>query len=143
MNALLCQVKEVTLLSAEEWEEAVATVPNIPIEQCCRWWTRSPTSYFRIAAIVERCGSVNYDGTSVNYEYGIRPVFNIPYLLSISCKPGDKITVGTNTRCTVIKKGVVLADNIICRRRFDPDNNNYENSEIKKCINSPEFFKIL
>lgn len=143
MNALKCQVTEVTLLFAEEWEEAVATVPNIPIEQFCRWWLRSPAPYFRLAAIVERSGSVNHDGTSVNYEYGIRPVFNIPYLLSISCKPGDKITVGTNTMCTVINKGVVLADNIIDRHRFDSDNNDWETSELKAFINSDEFFTML
>lgn len=138
-------VELITLLSREEWEKAVSEVPNIPINTGGWWWLRSPGYYSDSVCYV------NYDGYVYDYYYyytyityiGVRPAFYIPHLSSNGCKPGDKITVGTKTVCTVISDDIALADNIVCKHRFDRSSNDWNASEIKKFINSDEFWKFV
>ena len=137
-------VTEVFLLSKEEWEKAVSTVENIPVETDCRWWLRSQGSVTQATAYVSKDGEINVAGTYIDTRDAcVRPAFCIPHLSSNCCKPGDKITVGTQTVCTVISADIALADNIVCKHRFDPDNNDWNASEIKKFINSDEFWKFV
>lgn len=136
------EVSEVLLLSEKEWHQA-RKIPGVPAVQPRWWWLRSPGYFDKVVTYVGGDGYVRIFGLNVNDEFGVRPAFHIPLLSQTAYKPGDKITVGTKTRCTVIEKDVILADNIICRHRFDPDNNDWETSELKAFINSENFFKML
>ena len=131
------EISEITLLSVEEWQktEKIKSVPRFTNQ----WWLRSPGYYSSYA-----CG-VNYVGYVYDYYYtdftnvGVRPAFKIPNLES---GIGDKIFV-CNTLCTVIDKDYVLSDTVICLHQFDEKTNVYENSEIKRFIDSDEFKKML
>lgn len=138
-------VELITLLSREEWEKAVSEVPNIPISTGGWWWLRSPGFYSSSACSVNNGGYVDrgYYGNANCTDIGVRPAFYIPHLSSNGCKPGDKITVGTKTVCTVISDDIALADNIVCKHRFDRSSNDWNASEIKKFINSDEFWKFV
>lgn len=137
------QFDDIFLLSIEEWENAVATVPNIPVEQNGRWWLRSPGIIDNFAAYVSGYGCVLNIGSTVDRELGVRPAFRISHLSSNSCKPGDKITVGSQTVCTVISDDCVLADDIVCQHQFDSKDNIWANSELKSYVNSKKFKKLL
>ena len=134
-------VEEVFLLSVEEWNNIVSSVPNIPVELDNFWWLRSPGHTDYCAAYVGGIGYVDFFGRRVDLEFGVRPAFRISHLSGF--KPGDKITVSTKTVCTVICNDTALADSIVCKHRFDPKSNNYNNSEIKAYINFDEFKNML
>lgn len=135
------EVSEVLLLSDKEWRQA-RNIPNVPIRARDWWWLRSPGDHSNYATGVSRDGGLFYYGGYVYRPGGcVRPAFRISHLSGF--KPGDKITVGNKTVCTVISEDVALADNIICRHRFDADNNNWETSELKTFINSDEFLIML
>lgn len=145
MNSIsLTSLGEVFLLSTEEWEEAIASVPNVPIERNCWWWLRSPYSNSYRSCGVDRGGSADNYADVGCADTGVVPAFRISDLLSkYGVVPGDKVTVGAKTVCTVIADDVVLADNAVCKHRFDPDSNIWETSEIKTFINSKKFLKML
>lgn len=134
-------IKEIVLLSKEEWEEIVATVPNIPIDNNEYWWLRSPAKNYFDAMYVRMDGSVCDHGAPVNYSYaGVRPALRIP--IPKGYKVGDKIKVGS-TMCTMVAFDLLLVDQGICSHSFDTSNNNYDTSEIKEYINSEEFLEML
>lgn len=136
----LSAADDVFLLSANEWEEAKKVI-GVPVKQEKCWWLRSPGSNSYCAADVCYDGSINYYGDNVDDTGGcVRPAFRIFHLWY---KPGDKIMVENKTVCTVISEGVALADKAVCSHRFDPDNNDWETSELQAFINSDEFIDML
>lgn len=136
------EVSEVLLLSEKEWNQA-RKIPGVPAVQPRWWWLRSPGYFDKVVTYVGGDGYVRIFGLNVTREFGVRPAFHIPLLPQTAYKPGDKVTVGAKTRCTVIEKDVVLADSIICNHRFDDDSNVWIISELRKYINSEDFFKLL
>lgn len=131
----ISEINEITLLSVEEAKE----IPSRILPHCSDWWwLRSPgcNQDYAYAAFVYHDGDVNEFGTYV-YRCGnaVRPAFRISNLES---ETGDKVMV-SKTLCTVIDKGLVLADYPVCRHRFDSESNNWETSELKEFINSDEF----
>lgn len=139
----LSAADDVFLLSADEWEQA-KNIPNVPIRACDWWWLRSPGINSTYAACVNYDGGIYDRGYYVGNISGcVCPAFRIFHLSAKGYKPGDKITVENKTVCTVISEDVALADNVICSHRFDPDNNNWETSELKAFINSDEFLAML
>lgn len=134
---------DIFLLSKKQWEDAIASVPNVPVEQDGPWWLRSPGYDDYDAANVEGDGSVDHFGHNVTREFGVRPAFLIPQLKTFGFKPGQKVTVGNKTVCTVITENIVLADKIVCTHRFDNNFNGYIASEIEQHIHSDKFKEIL
>ena len=131
------------VLSKEEWEKAVSTVENIPIETDCRWWLRSQGSVTQTTAYVSKDGEINAAGTHVDTRViCVRPAFRIPHLVPNNYKSGEKVLIG-KTKCTMIAFDTVLADEVICFKRFDHTDNNYDTSEIKEYINSNAFRELL
>ena len=136
-------ISEVFLLSADEWEVAIAMVPNVPVESDGWWWLRSQGRNSAYAACVDVGGNVYHRGHSIYYSHNyVRPAFRIPHSISNNYHPGDKVTV-LNTSCTVIASGVALADNIICQHEFDTESNNYNTSKIRSFIISDAFWELL
>lgn len=142
------EIAEVTLLSADEWENVVPTVPNIPIETPCEWWTRNAGKEPHDVAIILKNGDILYSGGYSPGTGGIRPVFMVAPRTANVLKPGTKVTVGAFDGViinTVTKPDVefyeVLCDKIVRRYRFDNETNEFENSDIKAYINSVNFKK--
>ena len=57
------------------------------------WWLRSPGINYIYAAVVDGSGDVNNYGYDVDYEYGVRPAFNLNlnFVLFTSAAVGGKI----------------------------------------------------
>lgn len=132
----ISEIDKITLLSTEEAEK----VP-VSIRACGDWWwLRSPGGYQFSAASVNYVGGIFERGSYVNYDYiAIRPAFR---LNNLNSKIGDKILIN-KTWCTVIDKGLVLTDYLICKHKFDSESNDWETSEIKRFINSDEFKAMI
>ena len=141
-------VKEMTLLTTEQAER----LPDELLSCGEWWWLRSPGSYHDCAAGVSLDGFINCNGYYVHYGGDcVRPAFVIPGLDS---KIYDKVHIGGyrytldgnyigGCLCTVIDKDLVLADDVVCRHRFDLKSNDWDKSELKGYINSNEFLKML
>ena len=126
------EIKDITLLSIDEYEACKNTVPSVD----GWWWLRSPGYYSNSAASVDRGGGVDDDGNYVDYDhYAVRPalVYESNYL-----QFEDKVKI-LNYTWTVISKNILLCDDIVgytCFRedwRVD-DANDYEKSDIKKWL---------
>lgn len=132
----ISEINEITLLSVEEARK----VP-VSILACGKWWwLRSPGYIQERAAKVGLDGNVLEHGYFVNYEHtAVRPAFRINNLES---KIGEPVRIG-KTWCTVIDKGLVLADKLICNHRFDKKSNNWETSELKAFVNSDKFKAMI
>lgn len=143
-TVFLSAADDVFLLSEDEWNQ-VRKIPGVPAALPRGWWwLRSPGTSPYYASYVFDLGGIWSSGQAVQCaDGGIRPAFRIASLARNNYQPGDKITVENKTVCTVISKDVALADDIVCQHRFDPDNNNWETSEIKTFINSDEFLTML
>ncbi len=134
----LDEVEEITLLSAEEWEE-VKKIKNVP-QFTGWWWLRSPGYYSTGAADVDYDGGISSYDDRVNYsDVCVRPAFRC---LGFPPIVGEKVFVG-NTLCTVIDADYALSDNAICQHRFDSESNDFEKSEIKAFLNSDKFKEML
>lgn len=132
----ISEVYKITLLSAEEAKE----IPSHILPHCSDWWwLRSPGYDQFIAVGVSYNGQISKYGNFVFDRYAVRPAFRISNLES---ETGDKVMV-SKTLCTVIDKGLVLADYPICRHKFDSESNNWESSELKEFINSEEFKAMI
>ena len=141
-------IKEITLLTIEQAER----LPRELLACGEWWWLRSPGYFQDIAADVSTDGSVLYLGYAVNNDSDcVRPAFVIPGLDS---KIYDKVHIGGyrytldgdyigGCVCTVVDKDLVLADDVVCRHRFDAKSNDWNKSELKAFIESDEFLKKL
>ena len=135
----LNEIEEITLLSSKEWER-VSKITTVPKFMGCWWWLRSPGYGTHNAAYAYDDGDVDYYGFDANGSGGcVRPAFKIQ---NLKLKIGSKLFV-QNTLCTVINSFLVLSDTLICQHRFDANSNDYEESEIKRFLNSDELKKML
>lgn len=132
----ISEIDEITLLSIEEVEK----IPQ-SIRACGRrWWLRSPGYNQKFVAYVYDDGDINENGDFIYFDTNtVRPVFKISNLES---NIGAPIRIN-KTWCTVIDKGLVLADNPICNHRFHEKSNEWESSELKEFINSDEFKAMI
>lgn len=112
--------KTARLISAEEWKDIMATIPNVPIEtKVGGWWwlCAEPDKNAVTVGYVARGDMMRKDYLSV--LNGIRPLFCIPS--KMMPKRGEKVLIGRVT-CTVV--GVnnggfeALADDIVATRNF-------------------------
>lgn len=125
-------VKEVTLLTVEQAKKL--SDKTLSCDEW--WWLRSPGDEEYLVAYVYCDGDVDEGGTNNDCDYGtIRPAFVIPNLE----KANGKIYVG-KIPCTKIDKDLALADNYVCYSEFDPVSNNWEESNLKRYIESDEFW---
>lgn len=139
-SEVITSITDIYCLSIEELENVISSVPNIPIEQNDRWWLRSSGSFvFSAAYVLGDDGTVYERGLAVGCKLGVRPAFRIPYIAAEGLIPGDKIIIGEHTVCTVIAPGVVFADNIICKHRFDKASSIWETSELRQYLKSDDF----
>ena len=133
-------VKQIRIPSQSEWEEAVATVPNIPvsIDGSSVWWLSGPGSTIYFAyGVNSRDGSV-MKRVNIRGMYGVRPLFVAG---SPSFKPGEKYKVGRCV-CTAISVSALLADYIVFNAT-EMITNLYECSYIKEKLEDPEFLSDL
>ena len=135
-SVTLDDVAEITLLSIEEWKRVVK-IESVP-RFTAFWWLRSPGDDSSSTCGVDNTGDI-YSFWIIFSFLGIRPAFKISHL---NAEIGEKIFV-CNTLCTVIDKNYVLSDRVICLHQFDKKTNVYENSEIKRFIDSDEFKEML
>lgn len=130
------EIDEITLLSVEEAEK----IPQSILSCGNWWWLRSPGHNRFLVVGVNCLGVVFKLGFAISFDcYAVRPAFKIS---SLESEIGKKITVN-KTLCTVIDKGLVLADCSICKHRFDSKSNVWETSEIKAFIESDEFKAMI
>ena len=140
-NINIADITDVTLLTKEQWEEVIATVPNIPIETNWWWWTSSPAVSDNGTPkvwCVGREGEMHRYNASYG-NCGIRPLITV---FDPGADPGEKVTIGLNCTGTVVGKKTVLVDKIIAVRRFDENSSSYGDSEIKTFVET-EVLKIL
>ena len=110
---------DVRLLSRCEWEQFLATIPNIPVESKTPWWVNEKNGY------IDRSGNFKeftFEGT---VSTGVRPLFEAGGFALAGHHPGDKITIG-NIQCTVViyeRRHVpyiyALADDIVGYAKHD------------------------
>jgi len=121
-------IKEVTLLSVEEYQEAKEHIKPI----CLNWWLRSPgdTDY--------KAAFVNDDNNYISSEVVIKVLAIRPALV---CDFHSKLEIGdmfllNGFTWTVISDHMALSDIIAEFRGFNDDwkKNKYETSDIKKWL---------
>ena len=134
------RIIQVSLLTRDEYEEVISTIPGIPVEMPVGWWLSTPhplRNYPNRVAMVDHDGTVVYTLTSAHMA--IRPVIKIKDFV---VTPGTKYQVG-NMTYTAIDKDKLLA-NFICETQlFDKHSNKFETSFIKRYIESQNFIKAL
>ena len=135
------KVKEITLLSAEEYVKYRAIIPLID----GWWWLRSPAAVKGFATGVNSVGDIDGLGFYVSYNRtAVRPTLKLDLEFSDSLfwyNPkklfGAKIEYG-NYRWIVLDANLgelyVLCDSPIAERRFDPESNNWATSELKQWL---------
>lgn len=134
-------VKEITLLSKEEYEKYKSAIPTINR----RWWLRSPSISQRSAVGVHYDGDVSKVGYLVlNRNIAVRPALHLNLEIADNqfwCKPekliGTKLEYGKYT-WTVLDASFgeiyALCDEFIADHRFDPESNDWDKSELKRWL---------
>ena len=130
-------ISGVTLMSSSQWEAAVATVPNIPIEQYNDWWLQDGPCF----CVSGKSGEVDFRDKDQK-QLGIRPyvILNAPNIPA----PGEKIFVG-NACFTVVAYSSALSDTIINSRGWDihSKQHSFVKSDMYQYINSDKFKKLF
>lgn len=128
-------ITEITLISAEEFEEAREIIP--PCNEVW-WWTRTPDAGYASSVRIVYAGY----GGALSYDHagssrGVRPlaIFNPK---SSNLKSPDRFKMSGET-WTVIAEGKALCDRCVDRRQFRKewsakDANMYEKSDVKKWL---------
>lgn len=139
MNYTKNDIESVTLLSIEEYRK---NKDIIPVSRSW-WWIRSPGTYKKNAAYVFIDGEAYQEGYKVySNSASVRPVFYLRPEIMEGLRPMDKVVIG-NFPATVLSNGACLLDSDVCNHRFDEDDNNWEQSEIKQFIESNAFMDII
>lgn len=117
---------EITLLTIEECKSHGGIIPWT--DDC--WWLRSPGAGSSLAAYVIYYGDFDYYGDLVDNSLGIRPalkskILNLPI--------GEKFAAICN-RWVMIDDGFAISEDVISRRRYDADSNEWETSELKEWL---------
>ena len=131
-------IMDIFLLSRQEWDAIMAEVPNVPIETKGQWWLRS-SGFDGCAAYVVNDGRAHNIGHKPNVPCGIRPAIKLTEKIGTA---GEKALLNNNL-CTFIELDVLLFDQILGYHIFDNKSCKYEESEIKKYINSESFKNSL
>lgn len=126
----------ISLLSKEQYEEAISTVPGIPFQTYGYFWLRSPRGHISHRQVVVDPNGVVQDGAAVfDPAIGVRPVF---LLSNYNGTKGEKIEI-YGCICTIIEKTVAFADKIILRTLFDEHSNEWKTSELRNTIEQKVF----
>lgn len=109
LNGKKVWVKEITLLSAEEYEIAKKIIPSLGKQ----WWLRTPSVYDHAVAIVRNNGSVDLEGATVCDHYiHVRPVIKFSCRGNMPVEIGSKIEMAGKT-WTVLPDKMALCDSFI------------------------------
>ena len=87
----LSDVEYISLMSKYQYDDAIARVPNIPIEQLDLWWLQDRISNNESYCVMPANGVVNVMANSS--ELGIRPYFVFKEPFDANIQPGSKIYV--------------------------------------------------
>ena len=115
---------EIFLLSTEEYEKYKDKIPGI----YGWWWLRSPCRYSDCATLVYGGGSVNYNGSIVKYDGGVRPALKLKGEYAV----GERIVL-YSFPWIVIDKNLAIAEVPIGYVVFNNanENNSYRSSSIR------------
>ena len=117
--------QNVLVVTLWAWEEAIATVPNIPIELNDPWWLDGT---FLISCI-DKNG--NLLSTVRGAECRVRPLFQMKTPLFTDL--GTKICIEA-TKCTVISAQLALSDEVFDRMRFEDIDDYYKSDRFIKSL---------
>lgn len=129
------EIKEVTLLSAEEYEaykEYIKPISNW-------WWLRTPAQYSFGALVVFPISGVDRSGLDVyTGDVSVRPALRVN--LESKLKTGEKVEIAGHA-WTAISTELLLCDQEIGKYSFRwnrsvDDANNFQNSDIRKYLNT-------
>lgn len=123
---------KIFLLSIEEYKRYKSAIPAIGFW----WWLRSPGDYSDCAAYVNYNGSIYSLGYYVNYFHvAVRPALRIGNLESSNLKVGERVEECGRTWIVIdVDEGLAIAEKPIALRRFDPEKNDYESSEVRQFL---------
>lgn len=130
------KIKEVTLLSLEEYEKYKDLIPEIDYW----YWLRSPRNSTNGIAYVAPNGSTGYDyccHTSGTVRPALRIEVDNPN--SEELVVWEKIMIKNDMYSILDVKGsevLLLSDGILGYRRFDPKSNIWEKSELKEWLDN-------
>ncbi len=131
------EVEDITLLSIEEYEAAMA---HTVVINNGAWWLRSPViDDGNAACVVGLDGYVFGDGYDVGSHFGVRPALKVN-LASANLSIGDQIQFNGRT-WTMINENTILCDVIVGDTAFRKnsrakDANDYEKSDVKKWLHA-------
>lgn len=132
-------ISAATLLSLEEFNDNKDIIPVAT----AWWWLRSRGAYSNKAAYVFIDGDVYPEGYDVSKEKAdVRPAFEINPKIAGNIAPGEKIQIGKYD-ATMLKGGICLLDDCVCKHRFDEKSGMWDGSEIKNFIESEEFLEMI
>lgn len=129
------EITGATLLTVEEARE----LPEWLKKKLYWWWLRSPGKDSSHVAYVSLNGDIDNYGADVdNYHGGVRPVLTISNLESLGLKIGDRFEFGGRD-FEIISDDKAFCLGCITSMAFRedwkaPDANDYEKSDVKKCI---------
>ena len=125
------KIKEVTLLSVQEYMDNKSLIPQIN----GWWWLKSPGYNYRTAANVNANGALN--STDIcNASGGVRPALKVYSLKETKLNPGDKVDL-CGLSWTVLNNNIILCDKTIGNTYFRsewklPGANIFDTSDVKK-----------
>lgn len=131
---------QITLLTSEEYNKYRNIIPVINDW----WWCKDACpGYHRFVRCVCSDGALNNNNCNINY--GVRPVLKLNLSNLKSLNPGDYIQIGSKG-FTILSwdefRLIALCDEFIATRRFDPDNSDWERSELKEWLET-EGLKLI
>ena len=132
----------VSLLTMQEWKDIVAYIPNIPIELGKEWWLQTPCWLPDNIWTIDAEG--NFNSARRDHIRGIRPIVAHK---EFAHKPrgihtGEKFLF-ENTTFTCLDNNWLLADAVCGQKMFDIFTVKFDNSAIRKYINSSQFINSL
>lgn len=118
---------EITLLTVEEYKRYKPQIPHVNDW----WWLRSPGCDQDYAADVSSAGVVSLTGYGVDSDYGaVRPALRSKI---IDLSVGEQV-IALGNRWTVIDTGLAISNEVVARKRFDGNSNDWETSELKEWL---------
>lgn len=138
----LSDVEYISLMSKYQYEEAIAIVPNIPIEQFDLWWLQDRISNNESYCVMPTSGDVNVIANIS--KLGIRPYFIFKEPFNANIQPGSKIYV-EDQMCTVISTFSALSDTIVDHQKRENTSSAqvFTDSELYVYLNSEVFIRDM
>lgn len=121
----------VTLLTKEEYIKYKDVFPHLRES----WWLRTPSGAPKFAYKIQDDGRVG--NCNVHKCLGVRPAIRMPFFSFKPLNPGDKIKIGRRLFTVLSWDGFnlfALCNGCIAKKQFDPNDNQWESSEIKKWL---------